>query len=265
MHLVCHFAALSGLLTASHAAELTVAAASDLKFALNDVAAEFQKAHTNVRVKISYGSSGNFYSQIAQRAPYDMFLSADIDYPMRLIESGHAVAESKFSYAIGRLVIWARTNWALNVKELGIDALKHPAARKISIANPEHAPYGKAAVAAMRTLGVYDVVKERLVYGENIAQAAQFIDTGAADVGIIALSLAIAPAMKKKGQYWEVPLEAYPRLEQGGVILPWAKDAASATAFREFMIGERGKGILRGYGFFMPDATRGNPSLQDNE
>src|SRR6185503_10066402 len=106
----------------------------------------------------------------------------------------------------------------------GIESLKHPSVRKIAIANPEHAPYGKAAVAAMQKLGIYEAVKDKLVFGENIAQTAQFVDSGAADIGIIALSLAVAPAMKGKGRYWEIPLDAYPRLNQGGVILPWAKN-----------------------------------------
>jgi molybdate transport system substrate-binding protein len=245
--------AFGALLATGQAAEITVAAASDLKFALDDVVAEFQKSNPIVRVKVSYGSSGNFYSQISQRAPYDMFLSADIFYPTRLIEAGHAVAESKFKYGIGRLVIWARTNSPVNPKELGIESLKQAAVRKIAIANPEHAPYGRAALAAMRKLGIYEAVKGRLVYGENIAQTAQFIDTGAADIGIVALSLAIAPAMKQKGHYWEIPLDAYPRMEQGGVILPWAREPKLAEQLRGFILGERGKTVLRSYGFFMPN------------
>jgi molybdate transport system substrate-binding protein len=239
-------------LSTSHAAELSVAAASDLKFALDDIIAEFQQTNADGRIKASYGSSGNFYAQISQRAPYDMFLSADNSYPQRLIETGHGIAESRFTYAVGRIVVWVRTNSALEVRELGIGALKHPSVRKIAIANPEHAPYGKAAVAAMRKLGVYEAVKDRLAYGENIAQTGQFIDSGAADIGIIALSLAVAPAMKDRGRYWEVPPDAYPRMEQGGVILPWTREMKLAGQFRAFILGEAGKAVLRRHGFSMP-------------
>jgi molybdate transport system substrate-binding protein len=234
---------------------LSVAAASDLRFALEAIIAEFQKAHPDVRVKASYGSSGNLYAQISQRAPYDLFLSADITYPERLIAAGHAIAQSKFTYAVGHLVVWTLTNSPVNVEKLGIESLRHPSVRKIAIANPEHAPYGKAAVAALRKLQTYDAIKERLVYGENIAQTAQFVDSGAADIGIIALSLAVAPAMKEKGRYWEVPLEAYPRLDQGGVVLAQAKDRTSADTFRSFILAKEGKAVLRRYGFFMPDES----------
>jgi molybdate transport system substrate-binding protein len=130
--------------------------------------------------------------------------------------------------------------------------LQHEHVRKVAIANPEHAPYGKAAVAAMRKLQMYEQVRKKLVYGENIAQTAQFVESGAADVGILALSLAIAPGMKEKGRYWEIPLDAYPRLQQGGVILPWAKNEEGASRFRKFMLSDAGKSVLRRYGFFPP-------------
>ncbi len=238
-----------------HAAQLTlsVAAAADLKFALDEIAADFQKNHTNVSVQVSYGSSGNFYSQLSQRAPFDIFFSADISYPARLVEAGLGVADSKFSYAVGRIVVWTPANSPIRPAELGIESLKQPSVRKIAIANPEHAPYGQAAVAAMRKLGVYDAVKDKLVFADNVAQAAQFIDGGAADIGVIALSLAVAPVMKDKGRYWEVPLDAYPRLEQGGVILSWAKHPDLAREFKAFVLSASGKSILRRYGFSMPD------------
>lgn len=249
------WAAVAGALVlgcSAQAAEITVAAASDLKFALDEVMAEFHRSNSNVRVQASYASSGNLYAQITQRAPYDLFLSADITYPERLIEAGHAMGASKFTYAIGHLVVWARNDSAVDPKESGASALKHPAVRKIAIANPEHAPYGRAAVAALRHLSLYEELKGKLVYGENIAQTAQFVDTGAADIGIIALSLAVAPAMKGRGRYWEVPLDAYPPLEQGGVILSSTRDLKSAQRFREFILSDRGKAILQRYGFFVP-------------
>jgi molybdate transport system substrate-binding protein len=230
-----------------------VAAAADLKFALDDISAAFRTQHPDITVQVSYGSSGNFFAQLSNRAPFDMFFSADVDYPRQLIAQGLAAKDTAFLYAVGRLVVWVPRVSALEPARLGIHALADPAVRKIAIANPKHAPYGRAAEAAMKTLGVYETVRERLVYGENIAQTAQFVQTGAADIGIIALSLAVAPALKDDGRYWEVPLDSYPRIEQGGVILPWAADVAAAQALRAFVLGTDGRAILHRYGFFLPE------------
>ncbi len=244
----------SGPPSAQSAAEhaVSVAAAADLKYALDEIAAEFQKSHPAIKVNLTYGSSGNFYTQLSNKAPFDIFFSADIDYPKKLIAAGLAAKDSQFKYAMGRIVVWVPKDSAINVEKLGIESLAQPSVKKIAIANPEHAPYGRAAEAAMKKLGVYDRVKERLVLGENIAQTAQFVETGAADVGIIALSLATAPAMKDKGKYWAVPLDAYPTLEQGGVILSWAKDAEATQQFKAFVTGPEGRAILNRYGFTLP-------------
>jgi molybdate transport system substrate-binding protein len=163
------------------------------------------------------------------------------------------VKDTEFLYAVGRLVVWVPRTSALDLARLGIHALADPSIRKIAIANPKHAPYGRAAEGAMKSLGVYETVRERLVFGENIAQTAQFVQTGAADIGIIALSLAIAPALKDEGQYWEVPLDSYPRIEQGGVIVSWATDVEAAQAVRAFVLGAEGRAILHQYGFFLPE------------
>ncbi len=229
-----------------------VAAAADLKFALDEIGEAFHKRHPDIRLQVSYGSSGNFFAQLSNRAPFDIFFSADVDYPRKLSEQGLAVKDTAFSYAFGRLVIWAPRTSRLALERLGIQALVDPAVRKIAIANPKHAPYGRAAEAAMKTLGIYEKVRGRLVYGENIAQTAQFIQTGSADIGIIALSLALAPTLKDAGQYWEVPVDAYPRIEQGGVILSWATDMAAARDLRTFVLGTEGKAVLHRYGFFLP-------------
>jgi len=228
------------------------AAAADLKFALDEVLEAFHAHHPDIRVRVSYGSSGNFFAQLSNRAPFDIFFSADVDYPRKLIEQGLAARETEFLYAVGRIVLWVPRRSTLDLEALGIQALVHPSVRKIAIANPRHAPYGRAAEAAMQTLGVYERAQERLVYGENIAQTAQFVQTGSADIGIIALALALAPAMREEGRYWEVPLTAYPRMDQGGVILSWAKEPAAAGALRAFMLGPAGKDVLRRYGFFLP-------------
>src|SRR5262249_13550361 len=136
----------------------------------------------------------------------------------------------------------------------GIQALLDPAAKKIAIANPRHAPYGRAAEAALKKLGVYELVHERLVYGDNVAQTAQFIQSGAADIGIVGLSQALAPELREVGRFWEVPLDAYPRLEQGGIILSWAHDRDAAEHLRAFVLGSKGREILRRYGFSLPGA-----------
>ncbi|MBL9002500.1 MAG: molybdate ABC transporter substrate-binding protein [Phycisphaerae bacterium] len=235
---------------------VAVAAAADLKFALDEVIARFHEANPGIIVTPTYGSSGNFYAQLTNRAPYDIYFSADVDFPRKLAQAGLTVKDSQFDYAIGQIVVWVRNDSPIDVQTLGIESLTHPSVRKIAIANPEHAPYGRAAEAAMKSLGIQDRVKERLVLGENIAQTAQFVEAGAADIGIIALSLALAPALSDKGRYWAVPLDSYPPLEQAGVILSWAKDIEATQRFKAFVTGTRegdGRAILKRYGFVLPD------------
>ena len=231
---------------------VNVAAASDLKFALDEVIVAFEKASPAIKVTPSYGSSGHFYSQLANKAPFDLYLSADIDYPRKLVEAGHAAKESLFDYAVGRIVVWVRRDSPIDVEKLGIESLAHASARRIAIANPRHAPYGRAAEAAMMKLNIHERVKDRLVLGENIAQAAQFVEAGAADIGVIALSLAMAPALKDKGRFWLVPPDAYPTLRQGGVILSWARDIDAAEQLKAFVTGADGRAILRSHGFVLP-------------
>jgi molybdate transport system substrate-binding protein len=233
--------------------EVRVAAAADLKFALDEAVADFQQRHADIHVTITNGSSGNFFAQLSNRAPFDLFLSADVDYPRRLVAQGLADKDTEFVYAVGHVVVWVRNDSPLDVKKLGVQAVLDSRVKKISIANPRYAPYGRAAEAALKNLGVYDKVKERLVLGDNVAQAAQFVDTGSADVGLIALSQALAPTLRDRGRYAEVPSDAYPRLEQGGVILSWAQDRPAAEAVRDFLQSADGKAILRRYGFSIPE------------
>jgi molybdate transport system substrate-binding protein len=233
-------------------AELLIAAASDLRFALDDLVSEFRKDHAATALKPIYGSSGNFYAQIMNDAPFDLYLSADAMYPRQLVKAGKGKEDDFFLYAVGRLVVWVPKTSPIKVEEVGIKALLDPSVKKIAIANPEHAPYGRAAVAAMKKLGVYDQVASRLVLGENIAQTAQFIDSGNADIGIIAHSLAVAPRMKANGRFWEIPLDAFPRLEQAGLVLSGAKNAEAAREFRKFMTSERGQNVLKNHGFILP-------------
>ncbi len=226
-----------------------IAAAADLKFALEELIREFHVEHAGFEVTTTFGASGNLYSQLSNKAPFDLFLSADLQFPRKLIEQGAALPDTEFQYAVGHLVVWVPKASALDVQIQGIEALLDPAAKKIAIANPAHAPYGRAAEAALISLGVYDKVKDRLVLGENVAQTAQFIESGAADTGLISLSLAVAPAMKDKGRFWEVPATAHPPLEQGGVILKEAGDVDAAREFRSYLLSPRGRKTLEKFGF----------------
>jgi molybdate transport system substrate-binding protein len=232
---------------------LRIAAASDLRFALDELAADFHREHPGISVNVSYGSSGTFFAQLVNGAPFDVFLSADLSYPRQLAERGATLANSEFMYAVGRIVLWVPAESPIDVGRLGMRALQEPGIEHIAIANPEHAPYGRAAVAAMESAGVYNAVRPKLVYGENVQQALQFVQSGAADVGIVALSLALAPAIKPQGRYADVPLETYPRIVQGGVILRWAADAAAARSLRAFLMAAEGRAVLKQYGFFMPE------------
>ncbi len=237
-------------LPAYAADELAIAAASDLNYAFKELVTEYEKATGN-RVKLTLGSSGNFYAQIQNGAPFDLYFSADINYPKKLEEAGLTVPGSLYRYAIGRIVLWTGYASHLNVAK-GFETLRDPAVKKIAIANPKHAPYGRAAVAAMEHFKVYADVRDRLVLGENISQAAQFIESGACEVGVIALSLALAPTMKTKGLYWEVPADAHPPLEQGAVILKSSKHQQAAMQFIEFLKSEPGQEVMRRYGFTLP-------------
>lgn len=243
--------------TQAQAGELVLAAASDLSAAAKEIVADFQK-RTGHAVKLSLGSSGNFHAQILNGAPFDVFLSADLRYIREIEKAGLAEPGSSFVYATGRIVLWTPRSSPIDVQALGMKALIHPQARRIAIANPKHAPYGRAAVAAMESAGIYAAVKSRLVLGENISQTAQFAQSGAADIGVVALSLALAEPMKSQGRYWEVPFESYPRIEQGAVLLKQAARAGHSAAAREFLEalrGPQGRAVLQRYGFYLPDAA----------
>ena len=233
--------------------QVRVAAASDLRFALNELARRFEADH-DVKVTASYGSSGTFYTQLLNQAPFDLFLSADLEYPRQLAARGLTIDGTEFQYAVGRLVVWTRRSSGLDLEAAGLRTLADPAVAHVAIANPAHAPYGRAAVAAMQSAAVYDAVRQKLVFGENVEQALQFAQSGAADAGIVALSLALAPPVKDQGRYVIVPLETYPRITQGGIILRWAADVDSARALRAFIIGAEGRAVLKRYGFFLPES-----------
>src|SRR5439155_19506616 len=166
---------------------INVAAASDLSFALQEIIGAFEH-ETGHHVHLTLGSSGNFYAQIVNGAPFEVFLWADMDYPKQLEATGYVVPGSTFAYGLGALAVWIPKISTVKVDKSGMQALLDNSVRKIAIANPDHAPYGRAAVAAMKSANIYDRVKPKLVLGENVSQAAQFVQSGAADIGMIALS-----------------------------------------------------------------------------
>ena len=225
--------------------KLTVAAAADLNFALPEIARQFHATAPAVELQIAYGSSGNFFAQLGNGAPFDVYLSADVAYPRKLAAAGVAPESSVFTYAVGRLVVWVPAASPLDPAT----ALRQASVHRVAIANPQHAPYGRAAQAALRSLGLEETVRPKLVLGENVAQTLQFVESGAADTGIVALSLALAPPVRARGRYWEVPLDAYPRMDQGGMIL---KDSPAARDFRALLLSAAGRRILKQYGFFVP-------------
>jgi molybdate transport system substrate-binding protein len=230
--------------------ELTVAAAADLSSALAELAEKYEKK-TSVEVKLSFGASGALTQQIQNGAPFDVFFSADMDYPRQLIASGDAEAASLYEYAVGKLVLWVPADSPLDVALRGMNILLDPAVKKISIANPQHAPYGRAAVAALKHTGLYERISSKLVMGENISQAAEFVESGNAQAGFVALAHAVAPSMRGKGKYWEVPANYYPPLAQG-VVLTRSTHKKESAEFLAYIKTEEAAVVLRKFGFSLP-------------
>ena len=241
---------LAGLLLAgaASAGQLTVAAAADLKFALDEIVAAYQRVHPQDRIQVVYGSSGKFHTQIQQGAPYDLYFSADIAYPQALVRDGHALGPVR-PYAFGRIVLWSRTR---DASRMTLASLADPAIRRIAIANPKHAPYGKRAEEALRAAGLWQQVQPKLVFGENVAQTAQFVQTGNADVGIIALSLALNPVLAREGGHWTIPERLHAPLEQGYVITRRAADNPAARQFAAYMASPAARAVMARYGFVLP-------------
>jgi molybdate transport system substrate-binding protein len=237
--------------TIAAAQELTVAAAADMNAALPQLVESYTKK-TGQTVKLSFGASGNLTNQIRNGAPFDIFFSADEQYPQQLISEGLASKDTLYRYAVGRLVLWVPADSPLDLSKLGIRALLDPSVKKISIANPATAPYGRAAEATLRHFEIYDQISSRLVIGENVSQAAQFVESGNAQAGLIALSHALAPAMKEKGRFWTVPLDAYPTLNQAAVVLAKSKQPEAARKFLDFLRTPEATSALNSYGFSLP-------------
>jgi molybdate transport system substrate-binding protein len=232
--------------------ELNVAAAADLSAALQEVAANYQK-RTGVTMKLSFGASGSLTQQIQNGAPFDVFFSADMDYPRQLVANGQGDGATLYRYAVGRLVLWVPNDSLLDLEHKGMDVLLDPSVKKIAMANPQHAPYGRAAAAALKHYGLYEKVGARLVLGENVAQTAQFVESGNAQVGFVALAHAMAHAMQGKGKYWIIPEEAHPPLDQGVVLISRSPHEQDAAAFLEYVKTAEAATVLRRYGFSVPE------------
>jgi len=253
---ICAFAAAVTMARSLHAQtqgrEVRVAAAADLKFAMGELVAAFEK-QSGTKIEVTYGSSGNFFSQMESGAPFDLFFSADIEYARRLEAAGLAEPGTLYKYAVGSIVIWMPAGTKVDLAKRGWSALLDPAVQKIAVANPEHAPYGRAAVAALQSAKIYEQVKTKLVYGENVSQAAQFVQSGNAQAGITALSLAMSPAMND-GKTWLIPSGTYPAIDQAAVLLRNAKNKDTARTFLEFVKNPAGRNILAKFGFAAPSA-----------
>jgi len=238
----------------AHAQKFTIAAASDLRFALDDIAKMYRAQHPGHEFDIIYGSSGKMTTQIMNGAPYDVFFSADIAFPERLYQAGFT-ATNPGIYAIGRIVIWSNT---LDASELRlVDLPTDPRIRRIAIAQPSHAPYGARAKEAMESAGVWEEVQRRLVFGENIAHTAQMVESGAANVGIIALSLARFPAMARH-PYHLIDDKLHQPLTQAYIVTRRAENNQAARTFARFMETDEAHATMERYGFVMPDRDAGS-------
>lgn len=233
--------------------KITIAAAADLKFAMEEIVTVFKQANPAAEVETIYGSSGKFHTQVQQGAPFDLYFSADIKYPQMLAKEGFAASEVK-SYAFGRIVLWSASR---DASKMTIADLTDPAIAKIAIANPKHAPYGKRAEEALRSAGIWEKVETRLVMGENIAQTAQYVQTGNADIGIIALALALNKELASRGGYALIPDNLHQALEQGFIITKRAADNVLAKKFAAYMGSADARRVMVRYGFVLPGESVG--------
>jgi molybdate transport system substrate-binding protein len=246
-------AAALSFVASAHAEKITIAAAADLKFAMDEIVAAFKKDSPDGEVEVIYGSSGKFHAQIQQDAPYDLYFSADIGFPRELARAGLAASEVR-PYAFGRIVLWSNS---LDASKMTLDSLADPKIARIAIANPKHAPYGKRAEEALRASGLWEKVEPKLVYGENIAHTAQFVQTGNAQVGIIALALAVSPELSRQGGHWLVPDKLHEPLEQGFIITKRAAGKPLAKRFADYVESRPARAVMSRYGFLLPGERTG--------
>lgn len=230
-------------------AAVAVVAASDLQHAFEPLRQGFTQANLTLTVTVSYGASGSLTAQLSQGAPFDVFFSADMAYPESLAAKGLVTDAGVRPYALGELVIWAPPGSPAPLAAEGLGALTSPLVRHVAIANPQHAPYGRAAVAALKGLGLYEAVEPRLVYGENVSQTAQLTQSGAADLGLLSRSMTLAPATRGQGALLAVSPELYPPIVQGVAVLKRAASPEAAEALVAYVRSPEGQAILAEHGF----------------
>lgn len=230
--------------------KLSIAAAANLAYALESLTAEFKKAESATHVTVVTGASGNLVAQIQNGAPFDVFLSADVEYPEKLVSLGFADARSFTKFAVGRLVLWS-TRPQVDVNSVAA-LVRDPKVRKIAVANLTTAPYGKAAREALTKLGLWQEAEAKIVVGENITQTAQFVETGNADAGFVALSLVLSPKLKDKGRWQEIAAELYSPLEQGAVITKKGEHNPASARFLKFLSSPEARAVLERFGYRIP-------------
>ena len=234
----------------ARAENLSIAAAANFTGPLEALTAEFKKRNPSTKVTVATGASGSLIAQIKNGAPYDVFLSADLEYPQALVGSGEAEASSLFTFAFGRLVLWT-TRPSVQLASVA-EAVRDPMVQKIAIANPDTAPYGRAARQVLGDLGVWADAFPKLVLGENITQTAQFVETGNADLGFVSLSVVLAPKLREKGRWLDVPARLHAPLAHGAVLTRRGAKSTAGKQFLEFLRTPAAKLILESFGYAVP-------------
>ena len=232
------------------AQKVNIAAAANLRYALEEIKTAYVKQHPKAKVNITFGASGMLVQQIMNGAMFDFFMAADNEFPVKLKEKGLTTGVMS-TYAFGKLAIYSTT---LDVDKIGLKSLKDPSVKKIAIANPETAPYGERSVEFLKNKKLYEQLKTKIVLGENISQTAQFAFTGNAEIGFIALSLALAPEMAGKGNYYIVPQKLYKPIEQACILIKTPVLNTEAAKFRKFVLSPATKGIWEKFGYSVPES-----------
>ena len=248
-------AGLGAAAAARGAPAVGVAAAANLSYALGALDAEFGKSHPETAVTAAVGASGGLVAQIRNGAPYDVFLSADPEYALALVASGDADPASLTPFAVGRLVLWT-TREGLDVADIAA-AVRSPSVHALAIANPASAPYGRAARQALEKLGLWAEARPKLVTGENISQAVQFVDTGSADAGFVALSAVLSAKLRGRGRWQEVPAALYDPLTQVAVVTARGRSNPAAALYVGFLRSAPARAILERFGYGHPPGEAG--------
>jgi len=230
------------------AQQVNVAAAANLRYVLEEIKIAYTKQHPKAKVNLTFGSSGTLVQQVLNGASFDFFMAADNEFPVKLKDKGITIGPVT-TYAYGKLAIYSTT---LDVEHKGLDALLDPSVKKIAIANPETAPYGERSVELLTKKGIYDELKPKIVIGDNISQAAQYAFTGNAEIGFIALSLALGPDMEGKGSCYIIPREFYPPVEQACILIKTTVLNTEAVKFRKYILSADTRPIWEKYGYDVP-------------